>query len=313
MPDLRLSAPGTRFVSLHEGFVSKAYRCPAGVVTIGYGFTMRSAVFAAYWISTRGHALRMGETMTREEGDRLLPKVFDEEYGAAVNAKIRTTVQHEYDGAGSVAFNCGTGALKWRWAQALAAGDVARAAALLRTTATTANGRKLAGLVRRRKEEAALIETGRYGEQRIGASPARSETVAEILEYQEQLKALGYDVGVPDGIVGPKTVAAVRAFQTTAGLKVDGAVGPATRAALIRALDTKRGGQAAGGAGGAAGAGGGALELPDAAQQAGDLASQSTDVLLSALMWGTIAVLVVGVVVLALKYRGVLTGRRVPT
>ena len=43
-------------------------------------------------------------------------------------------------------------------------------------------------------------------------------------------RALG-DVGV-DGIYGPETEAAVRSFQSSAGLSVDGIVGPATAAAL---------------------------------------------------------------------------------
>lgn len=119
---LKISPQGQMFLTDHEGFVGRAYRCPAGVVTIGYGFTMGSKVFAAYWKKTRGRALKMGDTMTRDEATKLLPAVFDEEYGAAVNAKIKPTRQNHYDSAGSVAFNCGTGSLNWKWAQALARG-----------------------------------------------------------------------------------------------------------------------------------------------------------------------------------------------
>jgi peptidoglycan hydrolase-like protein with peptidoglycan-binding domain len=39
---------------------------------------------------------------------------------------------------------------------------------------------------------------------------------------QRALKTRGYDIGEPDGMLGPKTRAAVRAFQKDEGLKVTG-------------------------------------------------------------------------------------------
>lgn len=300
---MQLSEKGAAFVAAHEGFVSRAYLCPAGVRTIGYGFTMGSSIFAAYWRQKHGRGLQAGDTITRAEADRLLRDLFNNEYGAAVNREIGTNVQHQYDGAGSVSFNCGRGALKWKWAQALARGAVAECARRLRSTAVTANGRRLPGLVRRRDEEATLIETGRYAGHKSATPPSVSQRSDEVEQYQKQLATLGYAVGQADGIAGPKTLAAVKAFQADHGLVVDGIVGPATRAALIRALDTKRGGQATGGGAAAGGAGGGGAEL----------ATGSTDAIMSALMWGIGIAVVVGAVVLFLKYRGVITGRRVPT
>ena len=51
-------------------------------------------------------------------------------------------------------------------------------------------------------------------------------------ELQAMLAALGYDVGTVDGAFGSATESAVRAFQTTKGLTVDGICGTATWAAL---------------------------------------------------------------------------------
>jgi hypothetical protein len=56
---------------------------------------------------------------------------------------------------------------------------------------------------------------------------------ADIHALQDRLSALGYATGTPDGVFGPKTDAAVRAFQTTVGMTVDGLVGRQTKTALV--------------------------------------------------------------------------------
>ncbi len=43
-----------------------------------------------------------------------------------------------------------------------------------------------------------------------------------VRALQTELAARGHDVGVIDGVIGPKTDAAIRAFQTRAGLPADG-------------------------------------------------------------------------------------------
>ena len=61
-----------------------------------------------------------------------------------------------------------------------------------------------------------------------------------VKTLQYLLRARGHEVTV-DGIFGPKTDAAVRAFQQQKGLAVDGIVGPDTWSALI--ITVKKGSQ----------------------------------------------------------------------
>ena len=56
-----------------------------------------------------------------------------------------------------------------------------------------------------------------------------------LAELQWALALLGYDVGPPDGILGHKTRAAIRAFQISAGLPVDGRVSARLENAVISA------------------------------------------------------------------------------
>ncbi len=63
----------------------------------------------------------------------------------------------------------------------------------------------------------------------------------EVAQLQEALASLGYDVGPADGWMGPKTAAAVKAFQRDHGLKVDGYYGPKSAAALRNVLSQRAG------------------------------------------------------------------------
>jgi hypothetical protein len=55
---------------------------------------------------------------------------------------------------------------------------------------------------------------------------------AAVSALQQQLRAHGFDPGPIDGIFGPRTLAAVRAYQTQQGIAVDGVVGPITNGRL---------------------------------------------------------------------------------
>lgn len=53
-----------------------------------------------------------------------------------------------------------------------------------------------------------------------------------VRALQVRLKTLGYEPGPADGIMGRRTLAAIKAFQTASGLIPDGVMGPKTLAAL---------------------------------------------------------------------------------
>ena len=54
----------------------------------------------------------------------------------------------------------------------------------------------------------------------------------EISEIQDRLVLLGYDV-IADGAFGPATAEAIKEFQKSCGIEVNGLIGPATYSALL--------------------------------------------------------------------------------
>jgi hypothetical protein len=63
----------------------------------------------------------------------------------------------------------------------------------------------------------------------------RGMRAAAVYDLQAMLTSLGYGAR-PDGIFGPNTERAVKAFQRARHLAADGIVGPATRAGLEAAM-----------------------------------------------------------------------------
>lgn len=58
-------------------------------------------------------------------------------------------------------------------------------------------------------------------------------TGLDVRKLQEILNGGGYNAGPIDGIFGPQTLAAVKAFQASKNIPADGIVGPITWGALI--------------------------------------------------------------------------------
>jgi peptidoglycan hydrolase-like protein with peptidoglycan-binding domain len=74
---------------------------------------------------------------------------------------------------------------------------------------------------------------------RLGGTSAGNTTKAAIRGIQTALNTLGHGLKV-DGIAGPATVAAIRAFQKSQGLVADGAWGPLTNGAYNRIVVSRR-------------------------------------------------------------------------
>lgn len=241
----KISEKGTAFIRSHEGFIGKAYRDPVGILTLGAGFTWRSNAFRIWWSRNRSGPFNASAKISREEADDALKFIIDNEYGKAVNDFLGQIVpQNVYDGMCSTVFNCGPGSLEWSWAALIKDGKIDEGANRLKTTATTASGRTLPGLVRRRKEEALLISKGIYTG--INGNLSESNASDDILERYDtgkevakliiDLHNLGYYDGVMDDVFGVGTERAVMSFQRAHNLDVDGKAGPITLAAIKKAL-----------------------------------------------------------------------------
>ena len=82
----------------------------------------------------------------------------------------------------------------------------------------------------------AYPQYGRYRTLRLSDPQMRGE---DVFALQTAMHALGADPGIADGILGPKTAAAIKRTQTTLMVTVDGLAGGQTQTALVRYLSDR--------------------------------------------------------------------------
>lgn len=97
MSDLTISENGLSMIASFESFEPKAYYCPAGVLTIGYGHTGTNA---------QGQELQENDTVSHEQAMRLL---YEDVLWAedAVNEQRLHLTQNQFDALVSFVFNVG--------------------------------------------------------------------------------------------------------------------------------------------------------------------------------------------------------------
>jgi len=146
---MKLSQAGIDFVKSFEGYHRRlpngdcvAYLCPANVVTIGYGCT---------------EGIKRGMVWTHAQALQALENELSK-FEAAVNRLVTVEInQNEFDALVSFAYNCGEGALaRSSILKCLNADDRAGAARGFALW-NRGGGRVLPGLVRRRRDEAAMF------------------------------------------------------------------------------------------------------------------------------------------------------------
>ncbi|MGI8808826.1 MAG: glycoside hydrolase family protein [Acidimicrobiales bacterium] len=228
MIDLEFTAG---FIAQFEGFVDHVYLDAVNVETIGFGETRRDLIERYRGGITRAEGLELLKGRVQEFADNVAACITN---GAALTPERHAALT-------SLAYNIGVGAFRGSTAcKRFNAGELDGVAEAINMW-NKAGGQVLAGLSRRRSAEAALFQGGGSspGAMSMAAAPA-TEVLREgergdaVRELQRRLTERGFAL-TADGIFGPATGAAVRAFQGQNGLDADGVVGPATWARLTGA------------------------------------------------------------------------------
>ena len=223
MANRKIGQAGLALIKQYEGCRLAAYRCAAGVWTIGYGHTA---------------GVHSGMTITQAQADAYLQQDIAKFEGYVNNpAYVPITEQlnqNQFDALASFAFNLGAGNLR-----KLCKGRTAAQIAQAMTQYCKANGKVLAGLKRRRAAEQAL-----FNKPVSAATPAQNQNTEDYNMKTIKKGSKGNAVKVwqiiigaaADGIFGSGTESATKTWQSNHGLAADGIVGKMSWKAGLEAL-----------------------------------------------------------------------------
>lgn len=223
MANRKIGQAGLALIKQYEGCRLAAYRCAAGVWTIGYGHTA---------------GVHSGMTITQAQADAYLQQDIAKFEGYVNNpAYVPITAnlnQNQFDALVSFAFNLGAGNLR-----KLCKGRTAAQIAQAMTQYCKANGKVLVGLRRRRAAEQAL-----FNKPVSAATPAQNQNTEDYNMKTIKKGSKGNAVKVwqiiigaaADGIFGSGTESATKTWQSKHGLAADGIVGKMSWKAGLEAL-----------------------------------------------------------------------------
>ena len=224
MANKRIGQAGLALIKQYEGCRLAAYRCAAGVWTIGYGHTA---------------GVHSGMTITQARADAYLQQDIAKFEGYVNNpAYVPITEQlnqNQFDALVSFDFNLGAGNLR-KLCKGRTAAQIARAM----PSYNKAAGKVLAGLTRRRKAEQALFNKAVSCTGTTTTSTNTEDYNMKTIKKGSKgnaVKVWQIIIGVtPDGKFGSGTESTTRDWQESHGLTVDGTVGPMSWKAGLEAL-----------------------------------------------------------------------------
>lgn len=145
----QINAAGLAIIKASEGLALKAYLCPAGVLTIGYGHT--------------GNDVLPGQVITEAEAEEILQvdlQRFEDSVDRGLTAQARAaTTGNQFSAMVSFCFNVGTQAFKKSTLLRKHNAGETQAAADQFLRWNKAGGRILEGLTARRRAERSLYLT----------------------------------------------------------------------------------------------------------------------------------------------------------
>ena len=146
---MKISDEGFDLIKHFEGCKLEAYKCVAGVWTIGYGYTKD---------------VQEGDVWDKEKAEFMLWRELEDEYEVYVNDLVTVPInQSQFDALVSWVYNLGPANLKnSTMLKKLNAGEYEEVPSQMKKW-NKANGKVLEGLIRRRAAESLLFEGKEWG------------------------------------------------------------------------------------------------------------------------------------------------------